>query len=146
MMLSQKQFEILVYLSEQSEVCSQRNISEGLNVSLGTVNKIVKELTEEGFIDRGSITSKGLTALEPYRVKRAILMAAGFGSRMVPITLNTPKPLVRVKGVRIIDTLLDALLAAEITEIYIVRGYLAEQFDQLLYKYPLSLYHLLPVL
>lgn len=137
MMLSQKQFEILVYLSEQSEVCSQRNISEGLNVSLGTVNKIVKELTEEGFIDRGSITSKGLTALEPYRVKRAILMAAGFGSRMVPITLNTPKPLVRVKGVRIIDTLLDALLAAEITEIYIVRGYLAEQFDQLLYKYPM---------
>lgn len=55
---------------------------------------------------------------------------------MVPITLNTPKPLVRVKGKRIIDSLLDAITAANIEEIYIIRGYLSEQFDQLLYKYP----------
>ena len=55
---------------------------------------------------------------------------------MVPITFNTPKPLVRVNGTRIIDTLLDAVVAAGIPEIVIVRGYLGEQFDQLLYKYP----------
>ena len=69
-------------------------------------------------------------------MKRAVFVAAGFGSRLVPITLNTPKPLVRVKGVRMIDTLLDAVVAAGIEEILIVRGYLGEQFDQLLYKYP----------
>ena len=56
---------------------------------------------------------------------------------MVPVTLNTPKPLVRVNGKRIIDGLIDACLEAGIHEIYIVRGYLAEQFDQLLYKYPM---------
>ena len=55
---------------------------------------------------------------------------------MAPITFNTPKPLVRVKGTRIIDRLIDACIQADIREIYIVRGYLAEQFDQLLYKYP----------
>lgn len=55
---------------------------------------------------------------------------------MVPITLNTPKPLVRVKGRRIIDTLLDAVVHAALKKFNIVRGYLAEQFDQLLYKYP----------
>ena len=55
---------------------------------------------------------------------------------MVPVTLNTPKPLVRVGGKRIIDTILDAVYAAGITEVYVVRGYLGEQFDQLLYKYP----------
>ena len=55
---------------------------------------------------------------------------------MVPITLNTPKPLVRVHGERIIDSILDAVVAAGIEEIYLVRGYLSEQFDQLLYKYP----------
>lgn len=71
----------------------------------------------------------------PIRVKRADIIAAGFGSRLV-VTLNTPKPLVRVKGKRIIDSLLDAVIAAGIQEIYIVRGYLSEQFDQLLYKYP----------
>ena len=75
--------------------------------------------------------------LKEYEAKRAILLAAGFGSRMVPITLNTPKPLVRVNGKRIIDTLIDACLKAGIEEIYIVRGYLWEQFDQLLYKYPM---------
>ncbi len=64
-------------------------------------------------------------------------MAAGFGSRMVPVTLERPKPLVRVNGVRIIDTIIDACLAAGIDEIYVVRGYLAEQFDELLEKYPM---------
>lgn len=54
--------------------------------------------------------------------------------------INTPKPLIRVKGKRIIDSLLDAVIAAGIEEIYIVRGYLSEQFDQLLYKYPMIKY------
>lgn len=136
-MLTQKQFDLLVYLTKQTEKKTQRVIAEKLNMSAGTVSKLMQTLTEEGMIRDGMITDVGYTALEPYRVKRAILMAAGFGSRMLPITLNTPKPLVRVKGKRIIDTLLDALLRAEITEIYVVRGYLAEQFDQLLYKYPM---------
>lgn len=75
--------------------------------------------------------------LEPFRAKRAVFIAAGFGSRMVPITINTPKPLIKVKGQRIIDGLIDACIKAGIEEIYIVRGYLKEQFDQLLYKYPM---------
>ncbi len=54
----------------------------------------------------------------------------------MPITLNTPKPLVRVRGTRIIDALLDAVCAAGIEEVYIVRGYYGEQIDALLYKYP----------
>ena len=75
--------------------------------------------------------------MKGYKAKRAILLAAGFGSRMVPVTLHTPKPLVKVNGKRIIDTLIDTCLAADIEEIYIVRGYLGEQFDVLLEKYPM---------
>lgn len=71
-----------------------------------------------------------------YEAKRAIVLAAGFGSRMVPVTLQTPKPLVKVKGTRIIDTLLDALLEDGIDDITIVRGYKKECFDELLEKYP----------
>ena len=137
MVISRKQFDILTILASSDEPLSQREIKEKCVHSLGTVNKIVKELTELGLINEGIITSEGLMSLEPYRAKRAIFIAAGFGSRLAPITLNTPKPLVRVKGTRIIDTLLDACLQAGIDEIYIVRGYLAEQFDQLLYKYPM---------
>lgn len=83
------------------------------------------------------VTEAGIRVMENYRVKRAVFIAAGFGSRLVPITINTPKPLVRVHGVRIIDRLIDACLDAGINDIYIVRGYLAEEFDQLLYKYPM---------
>ncbi len=135
--LTRKQFDILVTLAELEEKLSQRELSNETGYGLGTVNKTIKELNELQYIQNGKITGKGLDALEPYRVKRAVIIAAGFGSRLVPITLNTPKPLVRVRGKRIIDTILDALVAAQISEIYVVRGYLAEQFDQLLYKYPM---------
>ena len=134
-MLSRKQFDVLVALTESKY--SQRELEEKTGYSLGSINKVVKELSTEGFIVDGEITQKGYDALEPYRAKRAVFIAAGFGSRLVPVTLNTPKPLVRVFGKRIIDGLLDACLEAGINEIYIVRGYLADQFDQLLYKYPM---------
>ena len=136
MTLSKKQFDILVYLEGKHTATPQREIASETGISLGTVNKTLTELTENGWVSDGAITQAGMEALEPYRVKRAVFMAAGFGSRLVPITLNTPKPLVRVKGKRIIDSLLDAVLAVGIEEIYLVRGYLSEQFDQLLLKYP----------
>ena len=137
MNLNRKQFDILETLAVSEAALSQRKLEEITGYSLGTINRIVKELTGNGLVKDGMITSRGLDALEPFRAKRAIFIAAGFGSRLVPITFNTPKPLVRVHGVRIIDRLIDACLEAGITEIYIVRGYLGELFDQLLYKYPM---------
>ena len=135
--LSRKQFDILRELATSGTALTQRDLEKATGYSLGTINKTVKELTDLGCMANGAINGNGIEALEPYRAKRAIFIAAGFGSRMAPITLNTPKPLVRVHGKRIIDGLIDACLAVGITEIYIERGYLAEQFDQLLYKYPM---------
>lgn len=135
-MLTEREFNLMLLLMEEKSILSQRQAADALSCSLGTINKLFKDLSERGYIDAGHITSEGIAALEPYRVKRAIFIAAGFGSRLAPITLNTPKPLIRVNGKRIIDTLLDAVIAAGIHEIVIVRGYLGEQFDQLLYKYP----------
>lgn len=90
----------------------------------------------EGRFEAGTASEADLAALEPYRAKRAILVASGFGSRMLPLTINTPKPLIRVRGRRIIETILDALLAIDITEIYIVVGYLADEFELLKKDYP----------
>lgn len=137
MEFTRKQFDILSTLAASEGKLSQRELEKRCGHSLGTINKIMREFAESKLVINGDITPEGIDALEPYRVRRAVFIAAGFGSRLVPITLNTPKPLVRVNGVRIIDTLIDACLAAGIGEIYIVRGYLAEQFDQLLYKYPM---------
>ena len=135
--LSRKEFDVLELLAREEKALKQREIEENTPYSLGTINRTLKKLTDDGLVEKGAITTKGLDALEPFRAKRAVFIAAGFGTRLVPITFNTPKPLVRVHGVRIIDRLIDACLEAGIHEIYIVRGYLAEQFDQLLYKYPM---------
>lgn len=135
--LSSKQFDILTQIVSAKVVLSQRELVKETGHSLGSVNNVLRELGEKRLVSQGRITPQGMLALEHYRAKRAVFIAAGFGSRMVPITLNTPKPLVRVNGKRLIDGLIDACLAVGIDEIYIVRGYLAEQFDQLLYKYPM---------
>lgn len=71
-----------------------------------------------------------------HRVERAIIMAAGLGNRMKPVTLETPKPLVKVNGVRMIDTVIRALHANGIREIYIVVGYLGDRFSNLETEYP----------
>lgn len=136
-MLTKKQFDVLVYLAQNESKPTQREVAAETGMALGTVNKVMAELEALGYIEDKKISDAGLEMLENnYRAKKAVFIAAGFGSRLVPITLNTPKPLVRVKGVRMIESLLDAVVAAGIEEIYIVRGYLGEQFDQLLYKYP----------
>ena len=69
------------------------------------------------------------------RVKKAIIMAAGLGNRMKLVTLRTPKPLVKVNGIRMIDTVIQALHENGIYEIYIVVGYLKEQFKILTDEY-----------
>ncbi len=71
------------------------------------------------------------------KVQRAVIMAAGLGSRMAPITDRVPKPLVKIHGKAIVEGLLDAVLAAGIEEIYLIRGYRGEQFDELLLRYPM---------
>lgn len=143
MNLKLNQFEVLTYIErKQDEKHTQRELARACQMSMGAVNKVLKELQELELIkvkDNSEyiVTLKAYEWLEPYRVKKAVFMAAGFGSRMVPVTLNTPKPLIKVHGKRIIETLLDAILDAGITDITIVRGYLGEQFDLLLRKYPM---------
>lgn len=134
--LTRKQFDILACLERSKKGLTQRELAEATKMSLGSVNRTLSTLHEMRLVNDNGLTDSGLVALEPYRVKRAVFLAAGFGSRLIPLTLNTPKALVRVKGTRMIDTLLDAVVNAGIEEIYIVRGHLGEAFDQLLVKYP----------
>ena len=140
--LSRYEFDLLTFLEKNGKgIYSQRRLSDELTITLSNVSRLEKSLADRGYINEladGSIeiSDKGLKALEPYRVRKAIILAAGFGQRLAPVTLDTPKPLVKVNGIRILDTLLDSLYAKDIKNITIVRGYKKEQFNQLLEKYP----------
>ena len=119
--MTKKEFDILVALEAKKSVAQDETLAA---------------LTAAGLVSDGAITQKGLEALEPYKTKRVIFMAAGFGSRLRPVTLEIAKPLVKVNGTRIIDTLIDGAMKAGIEEIIVVCGYLGEQFAQLKEKYP----------
>lgn len=139
--MNRYEFEILAYLEKNGQKnYSMRTLTDNLKISGTTISKCLDEMISQGTVKKQgeelTITEKGLESLEPFRVRRAIILAAGFGSRMMPATADRPKPMVSVNGVRIIESLLDALVIAGISDITIVRGYKKERFEDLLEKYP----------
>lgn len=140
-MINRYQFEILRFLEKNKRILFDvKKIADEIKISRSKVaDEIDVMLSKENIRTKGKmleITKNGLKELEPYHVKRAVIMGAGFGSRMMPATKNCPKPMVKVNGKRIIETQLDALITAGIKDITIVRGYKKEKYDELLKKYP----------
>ena len=139
--MSRYLFELLTYIEKNGRrVYGVRELSDSLLLSNAIVLQCLQTAFEKEWIvlngQEISITDGGLLALEPFRVKRAIILAAGFGSRMMPATSDRPKPMVMVNGIRIIDTLLDALLSVGITDITVVGGYKFDKLLDLKLKYP----------
>lgn len=133
-------FYILRTLLEQ-EISSQRELSKHTNFSLGKVNSLLNDCINQGYVNNFKITKEGLRFLKEYEVDNAIIMAAGFGSRFVPYTYETPKGLMEVHGERMVERLIKQLQEVGIKEIYVVVGYLKEKFEYLVTKYGVKLIH-----
>lgn len=109
--------------------CSQRQIAEACGFSLGAVNQTLKNLRAYGFIAQdGSVTAKGSGALEPYKVRNAVIMAAGLSSRFAPISYERPKGVLKVRGEVLIERQIRQLKEAGIDDITVVVGYKKEEF------------------
>ncbi|MGL4362399.1 MAG: sugar phosphate nucleotidyltransferase [Cellulosilyticaceae bacterium] len=140
--MTREQFKVLEYLEAKKEhIILENTLIENIDVKKELIIEAIKELISQEKIYKNienglDITSLGYVALEPYRVKRAIFIAAGMGARLQPYTNELPKPLIKVGKVSMIETLLQAVYKAEINEVIIIRGHLKEKFDILLEKYP----------
>ena len=131
--------DILLCLSEQSYV-NQRSLAEISGYSVGTVNKAIKKLSDEGLLDVDmKLTNSAEKILKEYKPKNAIILAAGFGMRMVPINLSSPKALLEIKGECLIERTIRQLHEADIEDITVVVGFMKEAFEYLIDDYDVKL-------
>lgn len=131
---------------KENPYCTQRELSQALDLSLGTINTLIRECTDRRLIAAGKsvagtyeLTAAGDEYLEQFRVDGALIIAAGFGSRFVPLTFELPKGLLEVFGERMIERQIRQLHEAGITDITIAVGYLKEKFEYLIDKYGVKL-------
>ena len=119
---------------------NQRALSEESGHSLGVVNRSLKNLAQEGYLDDAmSPTAKARELDEEMRPRSAVILAAGFGMRMVPINLETPKALLEVKGEVLIERQIRQLNEAGITDITVVVGFMKEKFEYLIDEFGVRL-------
>ena len=119
---------------------NQRILAAQTGYSLGIVNRSIKELISEGYLDEEiRPTEKALREAKEKAPKNAIILAAGFGMRMVPINTETPKGLLEIKGERLIERTIRQLHEVGITEIYVVVGFMKEQYEYLIDEYGVDL-------
>jgi len=124
----------------QKPYTNQRILAEISGHSLGVVNRSIKKLIADGYIDKKShLTLKARREIKEKAPQNAIILAAGFGMRMVPINLSSPKALIEVKGERLIDRLINQIKAVGISDITVVVGFMKDSFEYLIDEYGVDL-------
>ncbi len=119
---------------------NQRIIAEVTNYSLGKVNEAIRKLTEEQYLNNEFfLTEKTYKEINVKKPRNAIILAAGFGMRMVPINAEVPKGLLEIHGETLIERLICQLHEVSIFDIDIVVGFLKEKYEYLIDKYGVNL-------
>lgn len=119
---------------------SQRQLSEVCGFSLGKVNQSIQFLQKEEYIDEEwNLTEKSTKLIDLYKPKKAIILAAGLGMRMVPINTEVPKALLTVKGETLIERLIHQLHEVNVYDITVVVGFMKEEFEFLIDEYKVKL-------
>lgn len=137
--MNEQQLDVLKAL-KKNKTSIQRDLADLTGHSLGTVNKALKLLLEEGYLNSAMQLQKSANELlEASKPKNAIILAAGFGMRMVPINLEIPKGLIEVNGEPLIERQIKFLQEKGIQEIYVVVGFMKEQYEYLIDEYGVKL-------
>ena len=132
-----KEIEILRNINKDF---SQRELANRFNISLGKVNQIISNLKQEEFIDENNnITLKTKNYFKNHHPRNAVILAAGYGMRMVPINTEEPKGLLEVKGETLIERLISQLHEVGVQNIKVVVGFMKEHYEFLIDKYNVKL-------
>ena len=119
---------------------NQRALAESAGCSIGAVNKSLRQLAQEGYLNSEmQLTEKARQVIRDKAPRNAIILAAGFGMRMVPINLSTPKALIEVNGEPLIERTIRQLHEAGITDITVVAGFMKDSFEYLMDEYGVDL-------
>lgn len=134
-----QELDILNAIRKNPKV-NQREIANQAGYSLGFVNRVVKELQEEKWLSpTGELSKKAKTFIKENQPQRAIILAAGFGMRMVPINTEIPKGLMEVKGEVLIERMIRHLHEVGITDIQVVVGFMKERYEYLIDEFQVKL-------
>lgn len=137
--LTKQESDILYNLYLEPFV-NQRILSETSGHSLGVVNRSLKRLITRGYLDEhAQLTKRSREFFTTCAPKNAIILAAGFGMRMVPINMTTPKALLEVNGERLIDRLITQLHEVGVTDITVVAGFMKDSLEYLIDEYGVKL-------
>ncbi len=131
--------DVLKTICKESFI-NQRILAESSVHSLGVVNKALKQLIADGYLNENIyLTEKARAEYKAKAPKNAIILAAGFGMRMVPINLSTPKAMLEVNGEPLIERQIRQLHEVGIRDITVVVGFMKESFDYLIDEYGVDL-------
>ena len=134
-----QELDILNAIRKNPKV-NQREIANQSGYSLGFVNRVVKELQEEKWLSpTGELSKKAKTFIKENQPQRAIILAAGFGMRMVPINTEIPKGLMEVKEEVLIERMIRHLHEVGITDIQVVVGFMKERDEYLIDEFQVKL-------
>ncbi|MFR5692792.1 MAG: phosphotransferase [Lachnospiraceae bacterium] len=134
-----QEYEIMNEIMRHTYI-NQRELAECTGYSVGKVNQSIKVLVREGYLNNAKeLTEKAQRELDEKRPKNAIILAAGYGMRMIPINVEVPKGLLEIKGESLIDRIICQLHEVGVTEIDVVVGFMKEQYEYLIDKYHVNL-------
>lgn len=119
---------------------NQRILAELCGYSLGTINKLIGQLIKKKLISEElSVTQKARELLNLNKPHNAIILAAGYGMRTVPLNMEVPKGLLEINGEPLIEHIIKQLHDVGIHDICIVVGYMKEQYEYLIDEYNVEL-------
>ena len=130
--MNYQEWDILQALCCSMEARSQRDLARESGCSLGIVNRSLQSFRDQDLVDGDyRPTEKAFQTADENRAERAVILAAGFGMRMIPINAEMPKGMLTIQGEVLIERLIRQLQEAGIREIWVVTGYMKEQYEYL---------------